>query len=184
MGQQTQRIVISNYQSKKDYIIAHSFIDDLIPFIPHSIYLYTFGDLFIMSCLIPTSPNLETIIRIFFGMLVVCVMQCLVFLIFPSTIPDNYRHAIDEYQTKYGKIDSYTYSFYKKMYGVDLHANAIPSGHCSIATYLAMTQWNVLGPITLLNPLLIAISCVCTKQHAALDTIVGILFGLLIYSVV
>ena len=172
------------YYKKSDCIDSNCFIDDYIPFVPNSIYLYTFGDLFIMSFIIPTSHNASHLLHIIFGLLLVTACQCLVFIYVPSTLPDFYRTELDRYERRCGKVHTWTRQFYDKMHMMDGNLTVLPSGHCSIATYLAMTQFHLFGWWTMLNPLFIALSCVMTKQHSFVDVVLGIVFGFCIFGLV
>ncbi|KAG2392028.1 hypothetical protein C9374_013513 [Naegleria lovaniensis] len=178
-----QQLALSTF-NKSEYFNVDCFIDRYIPFVPHSIYLYSFGDLFIMACIIPTSPTMNHLIHILFGLIIVTLCQCLIFVTLPSNVPAHYRTELQKYEAKFGKLDKTTKYLFEMMHQMDHDTNTVPSGHCSIATYLALTQWHIFGYFTLLNPLLIACSCVMTKQHAFLDTVLGILFGFVIFFIV
>ncbi|KAL9644246.1 hypothetical protein ABK040_005707 [Willaertia magna] len=175
----TQKIVLNYYKENQIYDMD-SWIDNYIPFIPDSIWVYTLGDLLIMTFTIPTAHSMNALIRIVFGLLFVTIAQCTIFLLWPTCVPKKYRNVLENYEKKY-KLKYWTKWLYDKMYSVDDIANACPSGHCSIATYLALCQLELFGYWTLLNPISIAISCVLTKQHAFVDTFVGMLFGTVIF---
>lgn len=64
------------------------------------------------------------------------------------------------------------------------NCESIPSMHCSLACFLSLVLYfeqNRTHPITLCIPLLVAISCIKTKQHVFWDCVTGIVVALAMY---
>jgi len=161
--------------------ILDCFVDDLVPVRPDWIWAYTMIDFVIMSFLFPSARDMGEATRVVFGMLVVVCCQCVFFIILPTTIPPKFRdHSLIDMAPGH----PWSKAFLKLVHRVDGVACAFPSGHCSLAMYFSMCVFHVFGWWSLLNPLLIAASCVYTKQHVFADTVAGITFGYLIFLVV
>jgi membrane-associated phospholipid phosphatase len=64
----------------------------------------------------------------------------------------------------------------------DGESNCFPSMHTSVSTLAACLAWNELGPVVVIFPLLIAVSCVFTKQHYLLDLPAGAVLGWVTYQ--
>ena len=65
----------------------------------------------------------------------------------------------------------------------DQSTNCFPSMHVSVAMLTTLHAWSSLGAWGLLFPLLIALSCISTKQHYLIDLPAGALLGCLAYVV-
>jgi membrane-associated phospholipid phosphatase len=167
-------------ETNREFRVLDCFIDDYIPLLPDFIWAYTLIDLVIMSLIIPCARDMAETMRISFGLLVVVVCNCICFLAMPTTVPRSFRLQLES-----DKIPGWSVSkaFLKVVHGVDDPTCVFPSGHCSLAMYLSMCLFHVFGYWTLLNPFLIALSCVFTKQHVIVDTVVGSALGYIIYVV-
>ena len=63
----------------------------------------------------------------------------------------------------------------------DASSNCFPSLHVSVATLAACLAFGEVGWAVVLFPVLIAVSCVFTKQHYLIDLPIGALLGLFVF---
>lgn len=63
----------------------------------------------------------------------------------------------------------------------DASSNRFPSLHVSVATLAACLAFGEVGWAVVLFPVLIAVSCVFTKQHYLIDLPIGALLGLFVF---
>jgi len=73
--------------------------------------------------------------------------------------------------------------FLKFVRNFDAETNCFPSMHVSVATLTALHAQATLGPWAFLFPLLIAISCILTKQHYLIDLPFGAALGGVAYAI-
>jgi membrane-associated phospholipid phosphatase len=66
---------------------------------------------------------------------------------------------------------------------LDARSNSFPSMHTSVATLTSLHLVNTVGPLIFLFPVLIALSCLFTKQHYFVDLPAGALLGLFVFQV-
>jgi membrane-associated phospholipid phosphatase len=65
---------------------------------------------------------------------------------------------------------------------LDAPSNSFPSMHTSVAMLTAMHLFPAFGPIVFAFPLLIAASCLFTKQHYVVDLPVGAVLGWFVFK--
>jgi membrane-associated phospholipid phosphatase len=69
----------------------------------------------------------------------------------------------------------------KFIQGFDAENNCFPSLHNSLAAYISLTLFPLMGWYCLIFIFLIAVSTLVTKQHQFVDVIPGIALGGLVY---
>ena len=102
-------------------------------------------------------------------------MQMICFVAFPVATPKHWR-TINQGKTASEK-------FLQLVQKYDDSSNCFPSMHVSVATLTALFALPTLGYIVFLFPLLIALSCMFTKQHYFIDLPFGALLAWLAYQV-
>jgi membrane-associated phospholipid phosphatase len=152
----------------------HSKIDEKIPFIAWWSWIYSF--LYYPAILFLTwivqDPAQFTLMA--FSFMVLLVMQMAAFYFFPVATPDHWRSL--------NKGESHSERFLLFVQKFDQASNCFPSMHVSVAMLTALHAYPTLGSVAYLFPILIAISCVFTKQHYLIDLPFGALLGALAYG--
>jgi membrane-associated phospholipid phosphatase len=96
-------------------------------------------------------------------------LQMLFFVLFPVTTPAHWRG--------YNRERSVSERFLALVQRFDARSNSFPSMHVSVAMLTSLHLLPHVGTAALAFPLLIALSCVFTKQHYVVDLPAGALLG-------
>jgi len=151
--------------------------DDLIPFVPQWIWLYSFLYYLMFGIMIVSFQNLAEGIHIIFGGLMLLVVSCAIFYFYPTYVPQEFRRfEVNTLSTRY-------LSFIQSM---DNERNAFPSMHCALGTYVGLVIMNlpVFGIwISSLYIVFIVVSCLLVKQHVIADTIAGVVLGGVVFQI-
>lgn len=108
-----------------------------------------------------------------FSYFVLIGLHMLVFLAFPVEVPPHWRRSEPSPHSPSERFLSFVQVF-------DARSNCFPSLHVSVATLTALhTARNIPSwwPAAVLFVILIALSCILTKQHYLMDLPGGLLFG-------
>ena len=108
-----------------------------------------------------------------FSFLVLLFMQMLFFWLFPVSTPPHWRNINP------GKTPSEWFLQFVQKF--DQSSNCFPSMHVSVAMLTALHAMPVMGGWAFLFPILIAISCIFTKQHYLIDLPAGAALGAFAY---
>ncbi|MDR0806028.1 MAG: phosphatase PAP2 family protein [Enterobacteriaceae bacterium] len=153
----------------------HSPIDEKIPFCPAWSWIYSFlyyPAILYINWIVEDSRQF---IMIVFSYIVLLVMQMIFFMLFPVSTPAHWRSM------NTGK--SWSEKFLQYVQSFDDSSNCFPSMHVSVATLTALLAYSTLGPLVFLFPILIALSCMFTKQHYIIDLPAGAVLGWVAYLV-
>jgi membrane-associated phospholipid phosphatase len=150
-------------------------LDERIPFVPGWSWVYSFlyYPAILYLNLIATSPSQFT--RMAFSFIVLLAMQVVCFALYPVATPAHWRDQ--------APAGSASVRFLKFVRHFDGPTNCFPSMHVSVATLTALHASSTLGPGAWAFPMLIALSCLLTKQHYLIDLPFGALLGALAYAV-
>jgi membrane-associated phospholipid phosphatase len=150
-------------------------IDDRIPYWPAWVWIYGFlywpGVLY-TAWVIESSRQFVYLAVSFLGLL---GMQMVFFVLFPVATPEAWR-AINGRRTGSERF----LAFVQRL---DARSNSFPSMHTSVATLTALYLVPHLGAWAFLFPVLIALSCLFTKQHYLVDLPAGAALGWLAHRV-
>ncbi|QBH96674.1 phosphatase PAP2 family protein [Limnobaculum zhutongyuii] len=152
-----------------------SAIDEKIPFWPSWSWIYSFlyyPAILYINWIVEDSRHF---IMIVFSYIVLLVMQMTFFMLFPVSTPSHWRSM------NTGK--SWSEKFLLFVQKFDDSSNCFPSMHVSVATLTALLAYSTLGPWVFLFPILIALSCMFTKQHYIIDLPAGAVLGWAAYEV-
>ncbi len=144
-------------------------VDDWIPYRPGWVWVYSL--LYYPSILYTelTLASPDQFSRLVMSYLVLLVLQTALFLAFPVETPEAWRD-----QNQRG---TWSERFLAYVQRFDARGNSFPSMHVSVATLTALHLYPQLGGWALTFPLLIALSCVFTKQHYVVDLPAGAVLG-------
>ena len=153
----------------------HFAIDERIPFRPGWSWVYSFlyYPAILYLNLIATSPGHFT--RMAFSFIVLLAMQVACFAAFPVATPPHWRSQ--------AVANEASVRFLRFVRNFDGATNCFPSMHVSVATLTALHAQATLGPWAFAFPLLIAVSCVMTKQHYLIDLPFGAALGGIAYVI-
>ena len=144
-------------------------LDDRIPFRPGWAWIYSF--LYYPAILYlnwtVTSPRHFTHLATSFFVLL--LGQMAFFVLLPVETPPRWRDL--------NRGSSLSERFLRFVRRFDAPSNCFPSMHVSVATLTAFHASATLGPAAFCFPVLIAVSCVYTKQHYLVDLPAGALLG-------
>jgi membrane-associated phospholipid phosphatase len=144
-------------------------LDDRIPFQPRWVWIYSFlyYPVIVYINLVVDSPRHFLYVAISFMLLL--GFQMLFFTLFPVATPLEWRTC----NAGRGRSERFL-AFVQRF---DAPSNSFPSMHTSVATLTALHLLPHVGVWALLFPLLIALSCLFTKQHYIVDLPAGALLG-------
>lgn len=152
----------------------HSALDEKMPFWPIWSWVYSFlyyPAILYLNWIVTSSRHFNMIA---FSYIVLLVMQMLCFLLYPVETPAHWR----SYNT--GKSAAERFLLFVQKF--DAPSNCFPSMHVSVATLTALHALPTLGPWVWAFPVLIALSCIFTKQHYLVDLPFGAALGWLAYQ--
>lgn len=155
-------------------------IDDRIRLRPHWIWIYSGIYYPAIGVVVTSVTNLRQFNYMAFSYFVLLALHVLIFLVYPVEVPPHWR----QWQTESAPSPSYRFLSFVQMF--DARSNCFPSMHVSVATLTALhTARNLpCGPaLPVLFVVLIALSCILTKQHYLIDIPGGVLLGWLCFRV-
>ena len=144
-------------------------LDDRIPYRPRRVWIYSFlyYPVIVYINLVVASPRQFLYVAISFMLLL--GFQMAFFTFFPVATPAEWRVG----NARRGRSERFL-AFVQRF---DARSNSFPSMHTSVATLTALHLLPFLGPWVFTFPVLIALSCLFTKQHYVVDLPAGALLG-------
>ena len=144
-------------------------IDELLPYWPSWVWIYSllYYPLILILNFIMDSPRQFTHMAISFMLLL--WLQMVFFVAFPVVTPEHWR--------QYNQRRTLSERFLAIVQKFDARSNSFPSMHVSVAMLTAMHLVPHVGTLALGFPVLIALSCLFTKQHYVIDLPAGALLG-------
>jgi membrane-associated phospholipid phosphatase len=144
-------------------------LDDLIPYRPRWVWIYSCLYYPVIVYINFVVPSPREFIYMATSFLVLLALQMLFFVFFPVATPEKWR----ELNQRRGRSERFL-SFIRRF---DSPSNCFPSMHVSVATLTALHLQSALGPWSFVFPVLIALSCLFTKQHYLIDLPAGAVLG-------
>lgn len=156
-------------QTFRPVVKFNSKIDEALPFWPVWAWVYSFlyYPAIVYLNWVVSSPRHFN--HLAFSFFVLLFMQMAFFLVFPVATPDHWRD--------FAQGPGPSRRFLRFVQKFDKPSNCFPSMHVSVATLTALHAQPHLGPWSYAFPLLIAISCVFSKQHYLIDLPFGAALG-------
>ena len=149
-------------------------VDDLIPFWPRWVWIYSGLYYPVIVYINFVMESHRHFLHVAMSYVLLLGFQMIFFVFFPVATPDQWRTA--------NPRRTQSERFLALIQTYDSPANSFPSMHTSVATLTALHLWPHLGPGVLLFPILIALSCLFTKQHYVIDLPAGGLLGWLVFQ--
>jgi len=150
-------------------------IDERIPYRPGWVWIYSFiyYPLILLLNFALESPRHFTHVATSYMLLL--VLQMAFFLLFPVTTPERWR--------AFNRQRSVSERFLAVVQRLDARSNSFPSMHVSVAMLTALHLQSQLGASIFAFPVLIALSCLFTKQHYVVDLPAGAALGWAVFRV-
>lgn len=148
-------------------------IDDRIPYWPSWVWIYSciYYPLILYLNFVLESSRQFT--HVAMSYLLLLGLQMAFFVLFPVATPEHWR-AINRRRTLSERFLAFVQRF-------DARSNSFPSMHTSVAMLTALHLVPHLGALAFAFPVLIALSCLFTKQHYVIDLPAGALLGWLTF---
>lgn len=144
-------------------------IDELIPYWPSWVWIYSciYYPIILYLNLVIESQQHFTYVATSYVLLL--ALQMAFFVLFPVNTPEGWR-AYNRRRTVSERFLAFVQRF-------DARSNSFPSMHVSVSMLTAMHLVPHLGSAAFLFPVLIALSCLFTKQHYVIDLPAGAMLG-------
>ena len=149
-------------------------LDDWIPYWPSWVWIYSciYYPLILYLNFVMESPRHFTHVAVSYVLLL--GLQMAFFVLFPVTTPEHWR-AFNRQRTLSERFLALVQRF-------DARSNSFPSMHVSVAMLTSLHLLPYLGALSFAFPLLIALSCLFTKQHYLLDLPAGAALGWVVHG--
>jgi len=148
-------------------------VDEWIPYWPSWVWIYSciYYPLILYLNFVLESSRQFT--HVAMSYLLLLGLQMAFFVLFPVATPEHWR-AINRRRTLSERFLAFVQRF-------DARSNSFPSMHTSVAMLTALHLVPHLGALAFVFPVLIALSCLFTKQHYVIDLPAGALLGWLAF---
>jgi hypothetical protein len=141
--------------------VFHSRLDEAVPFWPSWTWIYSFLYYPAILYLNWLAADSRQFAMMAFSFIVLLVLQMTCFYLYPVGTPPHWRSI-----NTGTRMSERFLRFVQKF---DAPSNCFPSMHVSVAMLTALHAAQSLGPWAYLFPVLIALSCIFTKQHYLID---------------
>jgi membrane-associated phospholipid phosphatase len=148
-------------------------LDERIPYRPGWVWVYSglYYPLILYLNAVIDSPRHFTHVAASYLLLLTAQMAC--FVLFPVSTPAHWR-AYNQSRGLSERVLAIVQRF-------DARSNSFPSMHVSVATLTALHLQPFLGAAAFAFPMLVALSCLFTKQHYLIDLPPGAILGWSVY---
>jgi membrane-associated phospholipid phosphatase len=150
-------------------------LDDAIPFQPSWVWIYSclYYPVIVYINFVTSSPRHFLYMAMSF--IVLLIFQMAFFVLFPVATPPEWRVCV-------AAGPGASLRFLALVQRFDAASNSFPSMHTSVATLTAMHLVPHVGPWAYIFPVLIALSCLFTKQHYVVDLPAGAVLGWFVFQ--
>jgi len=150
-------------------------IDDAIPYRPRWVWIYSFLYYPVIVAVNCSVSSPREYLYVALSYLLLLLFQMAFFTVVPVATPLEWRTC----NLRRGRSERFL-AFVQRF---DAPTNSFPSMHTSVATLTALHLSATFGPAAFVFPLLIAVSCLYTKQHYVIDLPAGALLGWLVFLI-
>ena len=150
-------------------------VDDWVPYWPAWVWIYSllYYPAILYANWVVESPRHFT--HMVVSYLLLLGLQMAFFVTFPVMTPESWRAG--------NRRESLSEQFLALVQRFDARSNSFPSMHTSVATLTALHLHPFLGEWAFAFPVLIALSCLFTKQHYVIDIPAGAGLGWMAFHV-
>jgi membrane-associated phospholipid phosphatase len=144
-------------------------VDEWIPYWPSWVWIYSciyYPIILYLNFIIDSARQFTYVATSY---LLLLALQMLFFVLFPVTTPAHWRG--------YNRERGLSERFLALVQRFDARSNSFPSMHVSVAMLTALHLLPHLGASAFAFPVLVALSCLFTKQHYVIDLPAGALLG-------
>jgi membrane-associated phospholipid phosphatase len=152
----------------------HLPIDNWIPYRPRWVWIYSFLYYSVIVAINWCVTSTRHFLYVVMSYTLLLVFQMAFFTFIPVATPAEWRTC----NLRRGRSER----FLAIVQSLDARSNSFPSMHTSVATLTACHLYPWAGPWIFLFPVLIALSCLYTKQHFVLDLPAGAALGLFVFG--
>jgi len=149
-------------------------VDHRIPYRPEWVWVYTPFYYAVIACVAWVVDSWGTFLAVAGSYALLLAMQAVFFVLFPVATPREWRQR--------NRCRTLSERLLAAVQRLDMRSNSFPSMHVSVATLSALHLLPLVGSIALAFPLLVAMSCVLTKQHYLIDLPAGAGLGYAAYA--
>jgi len=150
-------------------------IDDRIPYRPRWVWIYSFLYYPVIVAVNWSVSSPREYLYVAISYLLLLILQMAFFTLLPVATPLEWRTC----NLRRGRSER----FLAFVQSFDARTNSFPSMHTSVATLTALHLCPTFGPWVFLFPVLIAVSCLYTKQHYLVDLPAGAVLGGFVFAV-
>jgi membrane-associated phospholipid phosphatase len=153
--------------------------DNAIRLRPRWVWVYSGFYYPAIGIVVASAKDLRQFNYMAFSYLILLCLQMGAFLLFPVEVPPDWRE-------RRAGVETYSQRFLSLVQRFDARSNCFPSMHVSVATLTALHTFRNTScgiPLPALFVLLIAASCVFTKQHYLIDVPGGVILGWISFGV-
>jgi membrane-associated phospholipid phosphatase len=149
-------------------------LDEHVPYWPSWVWVYTgiYYPLILFLNFVMDSPRQFT--HLAASYLLLLFAQMVFFLVFPVATPAHWRN--------FNRRRSLSERLLAIVQRFDARSNSFPSMHVSVATLTALHLQPHFGAAVFVFPVLVALSCLFTKQHYLMDLPPGAFLGWAMYQ--
>jgi hypothetical protein len=158
-----------NHDTSKKIYLRPTPLDHWIPAVPEIFWIYSPAYYLFFSLAILCLDNYHVASLNAWLML---MHSSFWFTKFPTAVDPRFRKKIRKVPT-----DTLTKYIMDMVHLQDTEDNACPSMHCAFAVFLAFITYPFYPNLSILFPVIIALSCLLSKQHLLVDILPGFLLG-------
>lgn len=148
-------------------------VDDLIPYRPRWVWVYSFLYYPVIVAVNWTVTSPRHFLYVAISYMLLLGFQMLFFTFCPVVTPVEWR-ACNNGRGRSERFLAFVQRF-------DARSNSFPSMHTSVAVLTALHLYPAAGAWAFVFPVLIALSCLFTKQHYVVDLPAGALLGWFVF---
>lgn len=158
-----------NHDSGKKIYLKPTALDRWIPPVPEVFWIYSplYYVFFSLAILCLEDYNITTL-----NAWLMLMHASFWFVNFPTGISQEFREQVSSVPA-----DRLTKFIMNLVHSQDSGDNACPSIHCAFAVFLSFITYPFYPTLSIVFPLLVALSCLLCKQHMVIDIIPGFMLG-------
>ena len=153
-----------------------TWIDEAIPFLPHTLWIYT-SEYYLFISVYILAKDMASVNKYLYSFMALQTVSVLIFIFWPTTFP---RDAFPLPET----LDDLTYHAFAFLRTADSPASCAPSLHvssCYLSSFIFLTEQKKKFPFFFCWATAVAITTLTTKQHYLIDVIWGFGMAILFY---